>query len=199
MGKFVLFTQDIWLSTQIWSFTSTSPAGPWGNKTLVYDTPKLADDAFTYNAYPHPQFDENDRLLFSYNNNGNFWDIFSNVELYRPVFVRVPYAQLDPAFDTGTGIKINLPGTENIEISVNYPNPFISFTTIDYSVKEREFVELVIYDISGRKIASYINRKLDPGTYSVTINTSDLEEGIYFYRMAGSSSETRQMIKISSY
>ena len=199
MGKFVLFTQDIWLSTQIWSFTSTSPAGPWGNKTLVYDTPKLADDAFTYNAYPHPQFDENDRLLFSYNNNGNFWDIFSNVELYRPVFVRIPYAQLDPAFDTGTGIKINLPGTENIEISVNYPNPFINLTTIDYSVKEREFVELVIYDISGRKIASYINRKLDPGTYSVTINTSDLEEGIYFYRMAGSSSETRQMIKVSSY
>jgi hypothetical protein len=199
MGKYVLFTQDIWFSTQIWSFTSNSPKGPWGNKTLVYDTPKVTEDAFTYNAYPHPQFDENNELLFSYNNNGDFWEIFSNVEIYRPVFVRIPYAQLDPAFDTGTGIKINFPGTENIEISVNYPNPFINFTTIDYSVKEREFVELIIYNISGRKIASFINSTLDPGNYSITINTSGLEEGIYLYRMAGSSSETRQMIKISSY
>jgi hypothetical protein len=199
MGKYVLFTQDIWFSTQIWSFTSNSPEGPWGNKTLVYDTPKVTEDAFTYNAYPHPQFDENDELLFSYNNNGDFLEIFSNVELYRPVFVRVPYAQLDPAFDTGTGLDKKIPGTEFIEMSVNYPNPFINLTTIDYSVKKREHVELVIYDISGRKIASYVNKIVDPGNYSVTIDAGNFKEGIYFYRMTGSSSETRSMIKISSF
>ena len=199
IGKYVLFTQDIWFSTQIWSFTSTSPAGPWENKTLVYDTPKVTEDAFTYNAYPHPQFDENDELLFSYNNNGDFWEIFSNVELYRPVFIRVPYAHLDPAFDSGTGLNKNLPGTEFIELSVNYPNPFTDNTTINYTVKKNEFVELMIYDISGRMIASYINKTLDPGAYSITINTRDFEDGIYFYRIAGSSSEIRSMIKISSY
>lgn len=198
MGKYVLFTQDIWLSTQIWSFTSTSPAGPWGNKTLVYDTPKLANDAFTYNAYPHPQFDENDKLLFSYNNNGDFWDIFSNVELYRPVFVRIPYAMLDPAFDTTTGTNKYLQEDEPVELSLNYPNPFTDITTIEYSVKKKELVELVIYDISGREIASYINKTLDPGKYSITINTGDFDEGVYLYRMTDSSTRARPMIKISS-
>jgi len=197
MGKYVLLTQDIWFSTKIWSFTSTSPAGPWSNKTLVYDTPKLADDAFTYNAYPHPQFDENNNLLISYNNNGDFWDIFSNADLYRPVFIRVPYTQLDPAFGPGTGIDIGLPVSDFIELSVNYPNPFTDLTTINYRVKKKKFVELVIYDISGRIVASYINKTLDPGEYSLTINGGDFDDGVYFYRIAGSLYEARPMIKIS--
>jgi hypothetical protein len=198
-GKYILITQDIWFSTSIWSFTSASPSGPWSNKTLVYDTPKLAADAFTYNAYPHPQFDDNEELLISYNNNGDFWEIFSNADLYRPVFIRVPYSQLDPAFGPGTGMDIALPGKEFIEPSVNYPNPFTDRTTIDYTVRKKGFVELIIYDISGRIIATYINKTLDPGEYSATINTDDFEDGIYFYRMSGLLSEIRPMIKISSF
>lgn len=199
MGKYVLFTQDIWFSTSIWSFTSDSPRGPWGNKTLVYDTPKVTPDAFTYNAYPHPQFDANNELLFSYNNNGNFWDIFSNVELYRPVFVRIPYSKLDPAFDTGTGMDNDFQEAGYDGISVIYPNPFSDHATIEYSLQNKAFIELAIYDITGRKIASYINSLVEPGKYSITVNTSNFKEGIYYYRILGLSSESRPMIKISSF
>jgi hypothetical protein len=197
--KYVLLTQDIWFSTQIWSFTSESPSGPWANKTLVYDTPKIASDAFTYNAYPHPQFDDNNMLLFSYNNNGDFWEIFNNADLYRPVFVRVPYSHLDPGFDPPTGGNIDLKASDFIELSPNYPNPFTDVTTINYLLKKREFVKLMIYDISGRIVASYINRILDPGEYSVTFNAADFMDGIYFYRISGSSTNARSMLKISCY
>jgi hypothetical protein len=197
-GKYILLTQDIWFSTKIWSFTSLSPKGPWDNKTMIYDTPKLADDAFTYNAYPHPQFDDNNQLLVSYNNNGNFWDIFNNPDLYRPVFIRVPYSQLDPEFITGTGESIVRPLFNNIEFSANYPNPFSESVTVNYLVRNRDFVKLVIYDVSGRIVHSYINSIQDPGEYSLQINTSDLDNGIYFFRLSGSSSTTISMIKISN-
>jgi hypothetical protein len=198
-GKYVLLTQDIWFSTSIWSFTSSAPTGPWTNKKLIYETPKLADNAFTYNAYPHPQFDDNNMLLFSYNNNGDFWEIFNNADLYRPVFVRVPYSQLDPEFDHPTGGNIDLAASDYVKLSANYPNPFTDVTSINYLVKKRELVKLVIYDVSGRIVASYINRILDPGEYSVTINASYFEDGIYFYRISGSSTKARSMLKISYY
>jgi hypothetical protein len=194
-----LLTQDIWFSTKIWSFTSHSPTGPWSNKTLVYDTPKITDDAFTYNAYPHPQFDDNSQLLVSYNNNGNFWEIFNNADLYRPVFIRVPYSHLDPEWITATGGKIGLTATDYVEFSENYPDPFTRSTTIDYLVKERKYVRLIIYDISGRIVGSYINKIQGPGKYSITIDATDFEDGIYFYLIPGSSVKARPMIKMSDY
>jgi hypothetical protein len=197
--KYILLTQDIWFSTKIWSFTSHSPKGPWSNKTLVYDTPKITDDAFTYNAYPHPQFDNNNQLLVSYNNNGNFWEIFNNADLYRPVFIRVPYSQLDPEWITGTEDKIALTAPGWIEFSENYPDPFTESTTIDYRVKKRECVRLMIYDISGRIVASYINEIQEPGEYSVTINAADFEDGIYLYMVMGSSVKAKAMIKMSDH
>jgi hypothetical protein len=197
--KYVLLTQDIWFSTKIWSFTSHTPTGPWSNKTLVYDTPKITADAFTYNAYPHPQFDNNNQLLVSYNNNGNFWDIFNNADLYRPVFIRVPYSQLDPEWITGTEDIIGLTAPDWVEFSKNYPDPFIESTTIDYRVIKKGSVRLMIYDISGRIVASYINKEQDPGEYSITINAVDFEDGIYFYQIPGTSINAKRMIKMSDY
>ena len=40
-----------------------------------------------------------------------------------------------------------------------------------------------IYDILGREIATIVNEKLNPGTYEVDWNASNITSGVYFYQL----------------
>ena len=99
--KYVYITQMDWFSRDICSFTSDTPYGPWGNKSLLYTTPIPGEDKnlITYNAIVHPQFMEENRILLSYNMNSfELGDHFRNADIYRPRFVRVPLKLMDPGF-----------------------------------------------------------------------------------------------------
>jgi len=77
----------------------------------------------------------------------------------------------------------------------NFPNPFNPSTTIHYAIKERSSVELVLYDVLGRKVEVLINEEQDAGYYKAKFNAGRLASGIYFYRIqAGSFVETKKMI-----
>jgi len=90
----------------------------------------------------------------------------------------------------------------------NYPNPFNPATNIEFHISDPGFVELKIFDISGRVVQTLVNEVKAPGSYTVKWNGTDLHgnplsSGIYFYRLeAGSSlsgggnqfSQTRKMI-----
>ncbi|HEY5125489.1 MAG TPA: T9SS type A sorting domain-containing protein [Ignavibacteria bacterium] len=85
-------------------------------------------------------------------------------------------------------------------LSQNYPNPFNPITKIKFDIK-KEFrsqeseVKLSIYDILGRKIEDLVNEKLQPGSYEVTFDGSDLPSGIYFCKLqAGGFTETKKIV-----
>ena len=79
----------------------------------------------------------------------------------------------------------------------NYPNPFNPSTLIKYSVPEKSFVSLSIYDALGREVADLVNKELNPGNYDVIWNAGDYPSGLYFYKLsAGSYSETKKMILV---
>jgi hypothetical protein len=82
-------------------------------------------------------------------------------------------------------------------LSQNYPNPFNPSTTIQYSIKERTPVELVLYDILGRVVEVLVNEEQAAGYYKVNFNAGKLASGIYIYRLkAGSFIETKKMLLI---
>ncbi len=84
----------------------------------------------------------------------------------------------------------------------NYPNPFNPSTRIKYSIPQLETlhgmsqqVQLKIYDILGREIATLVNKKLSPGNYEVTFDATGLPSGIYFYKLtAGNFTDVKKMI-----
>jgi hypothetical protein len=77
----------------------------------------------------------------------------------------------------------------------NYPNPFNPSTTIQYGIKERSSVELILYDILGREVKVLVNEEQDAGYYKINFNAKSLASGIYFYRIqAGKFIETKKMI-----
>jgi hypothetical protein len=178
---YVLISQEIWLSSKIYSYTFTTPQGPLNNKQLLYQTPILYPTSFTYNAFPHIQFTENNELLISYNTNGDFWSIFSNVELYRPLFIRVPLSMIDTSFATGMIPLIPRKGNRSLELFQNSPNPVDSFTRVEFKVNEKQYVSLQINDLKGNKVHSYVNSILDPGIYTIDMDLQSLHDGIYCY------------------
>jgi hypothetical protein len=68
----------------------------------------------------------------------------------------------------------------------NYPNPFNPATTISYSLPKRAVINLNIYDVTGRRIATLADGLHSPGTYQVTFDGSNLSSGIYFVQLQGS-------------
>ena len=84
----------------------------------------------------------------------------------------------------------------------NYPNPFNPVTNIQFDIPSKDKsqnskVKLVVYDILGKEIATLVNEQLQPGTYEVTFDGSNLVSGVYFYKLnSGDFSETKKMLLI---
>ncbi len=72
---------------------------------------------------------------------------------------------------------------EEIFLSQNYPNPFNPTTTIPFGLNEDSNVELVVYDILGRKIRTLVDGPRTAGRYEVPFNSRELASGVYFYRL----------------
>jgi hypothetical protein len=86
----------------------------------------------------------------------------------------------------------------------NYPNPFNPKTKIRFDIPAgnpeysgRRSVQVVIYDILGREIKKLVNEELNPGTYEVEFDGTDLPSGIYFYRLSTDNFiDTKKMVLI---
>ena len=86
---------------------------------------------------------------------------------------------------------------KSFRLRKNYPNPFNPSTTIEFDISRTGFVELNIFDISGRKISTLVSNKLNKGTYNFRFNGLKLPSGVYFYQLvAGNYSEVRKMTLI---
>ncbi len=107
-------------------------------------------------------------------------------------------------FDSNSGqLKINVDFdvlavddlTSMIVLKQNYPNPSSGITKIEFGTEKQSAVKLELYDINGNKINTIFESSNFSGISSVSINTSDLSNGTYIYRLMinGKESATRQL------
>lgn len=79
----------------------------------------------------------------------------------------------------------------------NYPNPFNPSTTITFTIPQQEKVELIVYDVLGRKVAELVNQTMEAGKYNIDFNASNLSSGTYIYKItAGSFTESKKMLLV---
>ncbi|MBN2411757.1 CotH kinase family protein [candidate division KSB1 bacterium] len=86
----------------------------------------------------------------------------------------------DPASDI-TEPAVNMPG--RFRLYQNYPNPFNPVTTIRFDMPQPGFVELKIYNINGREIATLFAGQKTAGTHNIDWNASQYASGIYLVRL----------------
>jgi plastocyanin len=81
------------------------------------------------------------------------------------------------------------------DLKQNYPNPFNPSTTINFSIPQKDFVKLKIYNLAGEELKTLINEEKDAGSYQIKFDALNLPTGIYFYKLNTSNfSETKKMI-----
>lgn len=90
-------------------------------------------------------------------------------------------------FTLDNGISgINPIGSEvpqKFEMSQNYPNPFNPSTKINFSMPLKGQVQLTVFDMSGKVVATLVNTYLAAGSYEFEFNASNLSSGVYFYKL----------------
>jgi len=83
-----------------------------------------------------------------------------------------------------------------LSLSQNCPSPFSTSTTIEYSIADEGFVNLSIYDVTGRELQSLVNEIKPAGTHTVDFNSKGLPQGVYIYRleMGGNSVQNKMLL-----
>jgi PKD repeat protein len=85
----------------------------------------------------------------------------------------------------------------NNEFSIKlYPNPVEEFLNIQYTLPDDGAIQLQIYDAAGRERKNGFSANQEEGYYSMLIDFSMFERGIYFYRFTFNGNEkTGKFIK----
>jgi photosystem II stability/assembly factor-like uncharacterized protein len=75
------------------------------------------------------------------------------------------------------------PAAKNVALSVLYPNPSNGITTIKFQSNENDDIQVIIYDVMGKKIKSIRDHSETQGDQTITFSTSGLSPGLYYYRL----------------
>lgn len=71
----------------------------------------------------------------------------------------------------------------SVGVSQNYPNPSNPRSLIDYQLSLTGKVSLIVYDITGKEVATLVNEVKEAGYYTAQFDGSGLASGIYIYRL----------------
>ncbi|MDB2351502.1 T9SS type A sorting domain-containing protein [Candidatus Marinimicrobia bacterium] len=113
------------------------------------------------------------------------------------------YSEIDVSSCAGGEIlkvlNINVPAN-NFTLKDNYPNPFNPLTTITYELLTDGIVNIVIYDLIGKKIKTLVSGFQTVGSKNVNWNATNnqgqpVSAGVYLYIIeAGDFRQTKKMI-----
>jgi hypothetical protein len=79
----------------------------------------------------------------------------------------------------------------------NFPNPFNPGTIIDFSVPAAGKVEILLFDITGKKVAVLVNDEVTAGNYRYDFDGSKLAAGVYLYSLRSPGVNiTRKMVLV---
>ena len=113
------------------------------------------------------------------------------------------YSEIDvSSCDGGEILKVpnnNIPAN-NFTLKDNYPNPFNPLTTISYELLTDGIVNIVIYDLMGKKIKTLVSGFQTAGSENINWNATNnqgepVSAGVYLYKIqAGDFVDTKKMI-----
>jgi hypothetical protein len=132
-----------------------------------------------------------------YNNPGEVW--ISGYYGYR-YSGNYPYAhgawvaQIFRDEDMFTGITNTLP-EQKLETRV-YPNPTNEFFVVDFSLSAPEYLSFELYDASGKLVTTLLRDWVKVPQNSFSFNPQNLQEGIYFIKISGSTTQISKKIVI---
>ena len=102
--------------------------------------------------------------------------------------------------DIGTDVETSRNQPAVYQLDQNYPNPFNPVTTIYYSLKKSDNVNLTVYNMLGQKVRTLVDERMNAGKHAVKWDGKDdlgrqMSSGVYFYTInSGPFSKTMKML-----
>jgi hypothetical protein len=101
---------------------------------------------------------------------------------------------------TGNGTTSGVPtrsSQEGFSLDQSYPNPFHGQTQVTIGIPQESMVRMDIVNQAGEVVQSVMNQRMTEGSYTVTIDASNLASGTYYYSLtSGNVRLTRQMVLV---
>jgi hypothetical protein len=91
------------------------------------------------------------------------------------------------------------PGEVPLELSLdqNYPNPFNPTTAVRFALPQATDVDLAVYDILGRRVATLLSGRQPAGSHEIVVDGSSWASGMYVYSLRTESRTlTRNMLML---
>ncbi len=96
---------------------------------------------------------------------------------------RLKQIDFDGSYEYSNIVETEVNEPEEFLLAQNYPNPFNPVTSINYSIPEKSFVSLKVYDVLGKEIITLVNEIKQPGIYTADFHAADLSSGVYIYKL----------------
>jgi hypothetical protein len=114
----------------------------------------------------------------------------------RTVHYRLKQVDLDGTTEYSEPVTVHFT-PQALELLPNAPNPFAASTRLRYALPEDARVNLNVYDLLGRRVATLVDTEQPAGRYTVMLDGADLTSGTYFVRLrAGTQVRTQRVVMI---
>jgi hypothetical protein len=108
-----------------------------------------------------------------------------------------PFSEMYHFSISTTGIEEAQLNASKFTLSQNFPNPFNSSTTIQYTLPKKCYIKLRILNLSGQEISTLAEGERSEGEHTIQWNANSLANGIYLYQLQASKLiETRKLLLI---
>ena len=89
-----------------------------------------------------------------------------------------------------------LDNIDNYSLSNPYPNPFNPIINFDLNLKLDGYVDILIYDLKGRRVVTMHSGVLSPKIYNFMWDATEFSSGIYFIKtfINDTLSDTKKII-----
>ena len=86
------------------------------------------------------------------------------------------------------------------QLAQNYPNPFNSETVIEYVLPQSGEIQLIVYDVTGQRVATLASGPRQAGTYALRWDGRDdagrqMASGVYLYRLEAAAETGDRLVQ----
>ncbi len=124
----------------------------------------------------------------------SFYSFNDNTIEFGNYYYRLKQIDFNGSFTYSPVVNVDF-SSVSYKLSQNYPNPFNPTTSISYSIPEKSFVKLEIFNTLGQKVKTLVNGEKESGNYSINFSAGNIPSGMYLYKLStGKFSETKKML-----
>ena len=205
---YVTFSGLKWRDPQPHVFRSTNKGADWTD--ISGNLPDAPINAFAVdNNYPNRLYLGSDVGMYVSFDTGQSWEVLGEGLPVLPIgdikihptenyLVAGTYGRSMYKIDLNliTDVENDQPKIlKSFSLSQNYPNPFNPTTKISWQSPISSHQTLIVYDVTGKEVATLVNEYKSAGKHQMDFNASTLASGIYFYKLvAGNYTETKKMV-----